>query len=141
MWEIVSRLASDGVTIFLTTQYLDEADRLADRIAVLNNGRLVADGSAAELKRRVAEQRLDVRVGSAADYANLARSLGGQAVHADPATLTIGLPTDGSAASVRAMLDQLDPDRQLIQDFAVHSANLDDVFLALTQPAKEATDV
>jgi ABC-2 type transport system ATP-binding protein len=139
LWETITGLASGGVTIFLTTQYLDEADRLADRIAVLNGGRLVAEGSAAELKQRVAEQRLDVRASSVAAYDDLMHHLAGQVVHADPDALTIGVPTDGSAAHVRAVLDQLDPSRQLIQDFAVHGATLDDVFLALTGPAVSHT--
>jgi ABC-2 type transport system ATP-binding protein len=113
MWETVAGLAADGVTIFLTTQYLEEADKLADRIALLNGGRLVAEGTPAELKQRVSEKRLEVRLAGTAE----------------PLTL----PTDGSAAQVRALLDQLDPSRQLVQDFAVHGASLDDVFLALTQ--------
>jgi ABC-2 type transport system ATP-binding protein len=113
MWNTVAGLAADGVTIFLTTQYLEEADKLADRIALLNGGRLVAEGTPAELKQRVSEKRLEVRLAGTAE----------------PMTL----PTDGSAAQVRALLDQVDPSRQLVQDFAVHGATLDDVFLALTQ--------
>jgi ABC-2 type transport system ATP-binding protein len=119
MWETVAGLAADGVTIFLTTQYLEEADKLADRIALLNGGRVVAEGTPAELKQRVSEKRLEVRLAGTAE----------------PLTL----PTDGSAAQVRALLDQLDPSRQLVQDFAVHGASLDDVFLALTQePSPES---
>jgi ABC-2 type transport system ATP-binding protein len=129
MWEVVGELASDGVTIFLTTQYLEEADRLADRIAVLNGGRLVAEGTAAELKQRVAGQRLDLRAVSRAAYDQLAARSGVQ--HTDPAACTIGVPTDGSAAEVRALLDELDPDRCLVAEFAVHGATLDDVFLSL----------
>ena len=113
----LARLIADppcgGETIFLTTQYLEEADKLADRIALLNGGRLVAEGTPAELKQRVSEKRLEVHLAGTAE----------------PLTL----PTDGSAAQVRALLDQLDPSRRLIQDFAVHGASLDDVFLALTQ--------
>jgi ABC-2 type transport system ATP-binding protein len=133
MWEIVTRLAGDGVTIFLTTQYLEEADKLADRIAVLKGGRLIAEGSATELKQRVAGKRLDLRLTSAEAFATLSSSLQGQPVHVDSMALTIGVATDGSAAHVRALLDQLDPSRMLVQDFAVHGATLDDVFLALTQ--------
>ena len=151
MWEIVTGLAADGVTIFLTTQYLEEADKLADRIAVLNGGRLVAEGTAAELKRRVTGQRLDLRLAGAAAFADLSRRLTGQSLngqsvnghvlHVDPAGLTIGVATDGSAASVRALLDSLDPDRSLVQNFAVHGASLDDVFLALTaQPTGETSN-
>jgi ABC-2 type transport system ATP-binding protein len=137
MWEVVTGLASSGVTIFLTTQYLDEADRLADRIAVLNGGRLVAEGTAAELKQRVAEKRLDLRASTDAAYAEL--SARPAATHKDPATRTVGVPTDGSAANVRALLDELDPARRLVADFAVHGATLDDVFLALT--TKETSHV
>ena len=131
MWEVVAGLASDGVTIFLTTQYLEEADRLADRIAVLNGGHLVAEGTAAELKQRVASKRLDLHAVSAAAYDELIGWAG--VMHADPASRTFGVPTDGSAADVRALLDKLDPDRGLIADFAVHGATLDDVFLSLTE--------
>jgi len=135
LWEIITELAAGGVTVFLTTQYLEEADRLADTIAVLSGGQLVAEGSAAELKRRVAGQRLDLRLTTAAAFADLSSTLGGQVLHADQATLTIGMPTDGSAAQVRALLDRLDPGRELVRDFAVRGASLDDVFLALTQNA------
>src|SRR6202453_4997209 len=133
MWDTVAGLAADGVTIFLTTQYLEEADKLADRIALLNGGRLVAEGTAATLKERVSGQQLDLHMVSEAAYASLVSQLGAPPAHADPAALTVGLPTDGSAAHVRALLDQLDPSRALIQDFAVHGASLDDVSLALTQ--------
>ena len=133
MWDTVAGLAADGVTIFLTTQYLEEADKLADRIALLNGGMLVAEGTASELKDRVSGQQLDLHLASEAAYASVAGRPDVRPVHADPAGLTISLPTDGSAADVRALLDQLDPSRRLIRDFAVHGASLDDVFLALTQ--------
>jgi ABC-2 type transport system ATP-binding protein len=138
MWQVVTGLASSGVTIFLTTQYLEEADKLADRIAVLNDGRLVAEGTAAELKRRVAGQRLDLRLADAAAFAELSRRLNGSMLQADPAALTVGVATDGSAASVRARLDSLDPDRHLVAHFAVHDTTLDDVFLALTGETSDA---
>jgi ABC-2 type transport system ATP-binding protein len=142
MWAVVTGLAKDGVTIFLTTQYLEEADQLAGQIGVLNDGRLVAEGTAAELKHRVAGKRLDARATSKAAYDELAGhpglvNLG--LVHADPAELTVGVPTDGSAAHVRVLLDELDPARRLVAEFAVHEASLDDVFLALT--AKETCHV
>jgi ABC-2 type transport system ATP-binding protein len=133
MWDTVAGLAADGVTIFLTTQYLEEADKLADRIALLNGGRLVAEGTAAELKERVSGQQLDLHMASEAAYASVVGRPDVQPARADSAGLVISLPTDGSAADVRALLDQVDPTRRLIQDFAVHGASLDDVFLALTQ--------
>jgi ABC-2 type transport system ATP-binding protein len=132
MWQVVKGLAGSGVTVFLTTQYLEEADRLADRIAVVDGGRVVAEGTPAQLKRRIADQRLDLVLADAAAFEQVARSVGGRAVQRDPARLRIGVATDGSAAQVRALLDEVDPGRQAVRTFAVHSATLDDVFLALT---------
>jgi len=132
MWEVIAGLAASGVTVFLTTQYLEEADRLAGQIAVLNGGRLVAQGTAAELKRRIGTQRLDLTCVSGTAWSQVVSRFGDRAVHVDQASLTVGLPTDGSAAPVRALLDEADPDRSLIASFAVREATLDDVFLTLT---------
>jgi ABC-2 type transport system ATP-binding protein len=132
VWQVVAGLATSGVTIFLTTQYLEEADRLADRIAVLDGGRVVADGTSEALKGQVAGQRLDLELADAPAFEEVARRLGGRAVQGDPSRLTIGVATDGSAAHVRALLDEVDPARRTVERFAVHSATLDDVFLALT---------
>jgi ABC-2 type transport system ATP-binding protein len=132
VWQVVTGLAGSGVTVFLTTQYLDEADRLADRVAVLDGGRIVAEGSPAQLKQRVAGHRLDLMLADARAFAEVGRQLGGRAVRRDPGRLTIGVATDGSAAHVRALLDELDPARRAVDRFAVHGATLDDVFLALT---------
>jgi ABC-2 type transport system ATP-binding protein len=142
MWRVVGDLAGAGVTVFLTTQYLEEADRLADRIAVIDGGRVVADGTAAQLKQRVAEQRLDLVLADAAAFQDAAGLLGERAVRRDPTRLSIGVPTDGSATQVRALLDEVDPTRGAVERFAVHTATLDDVFLALTgrsagQPERE----
>ena len=139
-----SGLAETGMTIFLTTQYLEEADQLADRIAILDGGRIVAEGTSADLKRRVAGQRLDLLLADPPAFEDAAHLLGGRAVQRDPKRLTIGVATDGSAAHVRALLDEVDPTRGAVERFAVHSATLDDVFLALTgrpadRPGTEGT--
>jgi ABC-2 type transport system ATP-binding protein len=141
MWQVIEGLAASGVTVFLTTQYLEEADRLASRIAVLDAGRLVATGTADELKRRVAARRLDLTCPDAAAFAEVSRYFGERAVHRDPAGRIVGVATDGSAAQVRALLDAADPGRCLIAAFAVHGATLDDVFLILTGHAKETAHV
>ncbi len=156
MWRVIEGLAASGVTVFLTTQYLEEAERLAELIAVLDGGRVIAEGTAAELKRRVAAQRLDMTCANEAAFDQVSRHFGERAVHRDPASLTVGVPTDGSAAQgsaaqgsaaqgsaaeVRALLDAADPGRVLIAGFAVHGATLDDVFLTLTGHPKEAAHV
>ena len=139
VWQVVTDLAASGVTVFLTTQYLEEADRLAGRVALLDGGRVVAEGSPAQLKERVAGHRLDLVLADASGFAEVARRLGGRAVQRDPGRLTLGVATDGSAAEVRALLDEVDPARRAVDRFAVSSATLDDVFLALTgHPAERA---
>ncbi len=140
MWDVVGELVGAGVTVFLTTQYLEEADRLADRIAVIDGGRVVAEGTAAELKRRVADQRLDLVMADPEAFAAAERALGGRTLRRDPAGLTLAVATDGSAGDVRALLDALDPDRRSVARFAVHGATLDDVFLTLTGHPAETTD-
>ena len=132
LWNLVGALASDGVTVFLTTQYLDEADALADRIAVLDRGRVVAEGSAAELKALVAGRRLVVRTVDGAAYDEVARVAGARVVDRDPGLLTLGIACEGEGPALRALLDDVDPDRGRIADFSVRTASLDDAFLTLT---------
>jgi ABC-2 type transport system ATP-binding protein len=134
MWQVIEDLAGSGVTVFLTTQYLEEADRLAGRVAVLDAGRIVAEGTTAELKDRVAGQRLDLTLAGPGAFAEAEHRLGDRATHRDPSALTLGVPTDGTAPAVRALLDEIDPERALVAAFAVLATTLDDVFLALTSP-------
>jgi ABC-2 type transport system ATP-binding protein len=131
-WAVIRSLAGSGVTVFLTTQYLEEADQLADRIAVLHAGRVVAEGSAVALKQQYAQLRLDLTASGPDAYEGLARSLGDRIVHSDRSRLLLGIPTDGTAVHVRHLLDEADPGRRDIATFEVHTATLDDVFLALT---------
>jgi ABC-2 type transport system ATP-binding protein len=141
VWQVVTELAGSGVSVFLTTQYLEEADRLADRVAVLDGGRVVAEGTSDQLKQQVAGHRLDLVLADRAAFEEVARRLDGRAVQPDRERLTIGVATDGSAAQVRSLLDELDPTRRAVDRFTVHSATLDDVFLALTgHPAEPSQD-
>ena len=146
MWDVIGALVDSGVTVFLTTQYLEEADRLADRVAVLDGGRVVAEGTPAELKRQTADQRLDLVLADGEAFAAVARSLGGRVIARDDRDRLIGVATDGSAAHVRALLDEIDPVGDAVERFSVHTATLDDVFLALTghtttRPEPETADV
>jgi ABC-2 type transport system ATP-binding protein len=132
MWQVVNELAQREVSVFLTTQYLEEADRLADHIVMLDRGRIVAQGTAAELKRRVAEQRLVLTLAGPDALAEVAWALGERAIEVDQNELTIVARCEGNARQVRALLDEIDRDRSAIDDFAIRDATLDDVFLELT---------
>jgi ABC-2 type transport system ATP-binding protein len=131
MWEIIRQLVADGVTIFLTTQYLDEADRLADRIAVLDQGRLVAEGTPAELKRQIPGSHVRLRFAGDLELDAAMRILT-DAKRDDEDDLTLRVPSDGGARSVRTLLAELDAQSIDIEEFSVHTPDLDDVFLALT---------
>jgi ABC-2 type transport system ATP-binding protein len=130
MWEIIRDLVRDGVTIFLTTQYLDEADQLADRIAVLDGGSIVAEGTPTELKRLVPGGHILLTLRGQAELARAAAALP-DAVSDDEA-LTLQVPSDGGIASLRAVLQRLDDAAIDVEELAIHTPDLDDVFFALT---------
>jgi ABC-2 type transport system ATP-binding protein len=130
MWEIIRQLVADGVTIFLTTQYLDEADRLADRIAVLDQGKLVAQGTPNELKRQIPGSHVQLRFTDVAEFDAAARVLTSST--RDDEDLILRVPSDGGAKSVRAVLNELDDNSINVEEFSVHTPDLDDAFLALT---------
>ncbi|MFV5994625.1 ATP-binding cassette domain-containing protein [Streptomyces sp. NPDC056231] len=130
MWQIIRELVSGGVTVFLTTQYLEEADELADRIAVLNDGKIVAEGSADELKRLIPGGHVRIRFSDPAAYQSAASALG-EATR-DDAALSLQIPSDGSQRELRSILDWLDSAGIEADELTVHTPDLDDVFFALT---------
>ncbi|MFE5602764.1 ATP-binding cassette domain-containing protein [Streptomyces coelicoflavus] len=133
MWQIIRELVSDGVTVFLTTQYLEEADELADRIAVLNDGRIAAEGTAAELKRLIPGGHVRLRFTDPVAYQAAALALE-QATRDDDA-LALQIPSDGSQRELRSILDWLDSAGIEADELTVHTPDLDDVFFALTSGA------
>ncbi|MER7700752.1 MULTISPECIES: ATP-binding cassette domain-containing protein [unclassified Streptomyces] len=151
MWGIVRELVADGVTVFLTTQYLEEADELADRIAVLDDGKIVAEGSAEELKRIVPGGHVKLRFTDPAAYRSAASVLSETALPpalgfarsggaAAGEALSLRIPSDGSQRELRSILDWLDSAGIEADELTVHTPDLDDVFFALTGSAAARND-
>ena len=130
MWQIIRDLVTDGVTIFLTTQNLEEADKLADRIAVLDQGKLVAEGTPDELKRLVAGGHIRLQFVDINGLESAAGALSGST--RDDDALTLKVPSDGGVRSLRAVLDRLDVELIEVDTLSIHTPDLDDVFFALT---------
>jgi ABC-2 type transport system ATP-binding protein len=133
MWQIIRDLVGRGITIFLTTQDLAEADQLADRIGLLENGRIIAEGTAAELKRRIPGGHIRLQFGEPAGLAAAALALGDAS--RDEEALTLQVPYDGSVRSLRTLLGRLDDQAVPVSGLSVHTPDLDDVFFALTGDA------
>ncbi len=130
MWQIVRQLARAAVTILLTTQYLDEADQLADRIAVLDQGRIVAEGTPAELKSRIPGGHIRLHFAGHDSLRSAAELL--PAAAPDPEQLVLQVPADGTVDSLRELLDELHQARVDVEHLSVHTPDLDDVFFAVT---------
>src|SRR5260221_479375 len=124
MWQIIRDLVAGGVTILLTTQYLEEADQLADRVAVLDRGELVAQGTPDELKRRIPGGHIRLQFADASGLEAAARTLG--EVARDDNELTLQIPTDGSVRSLKAVIDRLDDESLVVNDLSSHTHGLDD---------------
>jgi ABC-2 type transport system ATP-binding protein len=135
LWEVIERLVADGTTILLTTQYLEEADRLADRIAVIDGGLVIAEGTATELKDRLGEDVVDVRIVDHArtgDALELLRPLAAAAPRSDPGTGRISLPVHHGAGTLAEVVRRIDGAGLEVAELSLHRPSLDDVFLSLT---------
>jgi ABC-2 type transport system ATP-binding protein len=140
MWAIIRDLVAGGVTIFLTTQHLEEADQLADRIAVLDQGKLVAQGTTDQLKAMIPGGHVRLQFADATGLESAAHALG--AASRDDDRLELQVPNDGTVRSLKALLDRLADDSIEVDGFSVHTPDLDDVFLAVTgHPRKEEVTV
>jgi ABC-2 type transport system ATP-binding protein len=149
MWDIIEELVAGGTTLLLTTQYLDEADRLADRIAVVDSGTVIAEGTADELKARVGGERLEITVPQGADLGAAARVLGHHAkgetggegsVRVDAERRYASATVEGGAGLLATIVRELDDAGVRLDDLSLHRPTLDDVFLALTGHAAEPVD-
>ena len=143
LWGVIERLVADGTTILLTTQYLEEADRLASRIAVIDGGVVIADGTATELKDRLGEDVVDFRVADlarSAEALELVRPLAAAPPHVDPETGRISLPVHHAAGVLAEIVRRIDAANLEVAELALHRPSLDDVFLSLTAPQNPGAD-
>jgi ABC-2 type transport system ATP-binding protein len=143
MWEIIGELVGGGTTVLLTTQYLDEADQLADRIAVVDGGRVIATGTSQELKAQVGGERLEITLGRETEIQAAVRLLRPHAageVHADPDRRRMVVPVTDGGRLLATVVRELDEADLRVEDLALRQATLDDVFLTLTGHAAEVPE-
>lgn len=138
MWDIVEKLTEQGTTILLTTQYLDEADKLADRIGVLDQGTIIAEGTSSELKSSVGMERIEIIVEKEGNFTKALAVMNGEGIRSNEADRSISVPTNGSVAEVKQVLDKLHAAGIEIDAMSVHKPTLDDVFMHFTGRGAEA---
>ncbi len=138
MWDIIKKLMANGTTILLTTQYLEEADQLADQIIVIDDGKVIAKGTAAQLKSRIGNDRLELIFKTENSKQNAAKVLGKQVVDSDPKERSLTTVITDTNKDVRNVLEVLSKEKITIESMAIHKPTLDDVFLSLTHKQKKS---
>jgi ABC-2 type transport system ATP-binding protein len=132
IWEIIGRLLKSGVTILLTTQYLEEADKLADKIAVLDQGKIIALGTADELKEKAGKERLEIVIENGYDFDQAVKIIGGEDVRVDKDERRINIEAEGTVAHIQRILNAMETAKIEVETLSLHKPTLDDVFLKLT---------
>lgn len=132
MWDMIKKLAEGGTTILLTTQYMDEADQLADNIVVIDNGKVIAEGDSGSLKAKVGSDYLDIIIGKKASFANAERALKGEKPTADADSRTISIATKTGVSKLKQVLAILEKANVDVESVSLRRPTLDDVFLSLT---------
>jgi ABC-2 type transport system ATP-binding protein len=132
MWDIIKQLVASGTTILLTTQDMDEADHLADKIVVINGGKIIAEGSSNELKQRVGPERLEIKIARTSNFEKSKKAVEEDGLYSDSKTRTLSLVTRGGVQQLKQVLSSLDEEDIDIENVSFHNPTLDDVFLTLT---------
>lgn len=132
LWDVVKQLAATDVTVLLTTQYMEEADQLADRIVIIEKGKVIAEGTSDQLKSRVGSDRLEITISKNSDFSVAKKAMDGELLVAEPKHRTLSVSTKGGVKELRMVLDRLDRAGIEVENVSLHKPTLDDVFLALT---------
>lgn len=140
MWDIIKKLMENGTTILLTTQYLEEADQLADQIIVIDNGKVIAEGTAKELKSKVGKDRLELTFIDSKGLVEGQKVLGKDVVSVDDKEYSVTVVIENTNVDVRRILDALNKEKIVVASLTVHKPTLDDVFLSLTGKQKQAEE-
>jgi ABC-2 type transport system ATP-binding protein len=141
MWDIIEQLVAAGTTILLTTQDMDEADRLADKIVVIDGGKIIAEGTSDELKQQVGSERLEITIAEASSFETAKRVVYGDGIHLDSKTRTLSLATKGGVHQLKQVLSRLDEAGVGVENVSFHRPTLDDVFLTLTGHTTEQPNI
>lgn len=132
MWEMIKKLVAQGTSILLTTQYMDEADQLADYIVVIDNGQVIAEGTARALKSKVGEERLELIITKKNDFEEAQKIMKGDTLQIDPERRSVSIATKGGVKELKEVLARLDRANIDVETLSLHKPTLDDVFLTLT---------
>jgi len=132
MWDTIKLLAKSGVTILLTTQYMDEADHLADNIVVIDDGKVIAEGTSDELKSKVGSDRLELTIGQKSSFEKAKQAVDGDGLKADSERRVLSISSTGGISTLRGALDRLEKAKIDVESISLHRPTLDDVFLSLT---------
>ncbi len=140
MWDIIEHLTEAGTTILLTTQDMDEADHLADRIIVIDNGKVIADGTSDELKLRVGSERLEITIAEGSNFESAKTIVDGEGLHFDEKRRTLSLATKGGVHQLKQVLGSLEDAGVVVENVSFHRPTLDDVFLTFTGHATKTNE-